>query len=251
MVEFSEHDEALKAIKVLNDTKLDGRYIYIREVKIYYKRTEILKEEKNLIGTFLTFFAFPFKTYLDWFRPYLLSFFRTTSVSSRPQRITRAANAKGPGKRAKAEAGVDPTQEKNTRTIRKRKKRRNTRKPPKAPKRSIKINPNLNQNRSNPSPSRGPSQRASAGNARSRPSSKSMTALITIIMLITMLTTTGVRWRSRNLFQATKTRTQRREVIFLFYFNHFNFLFLKYIYIKLLSFLNNMFLLKFYKANLS
>jgi len=54
-VEFSEHDEAVKAIKVLNDTKLDGRYIYIREVKIYYKRTKLLKEEKNLIFTISKF----------------------------------------------------------------------------------------------------------------------------------------------------------------------------------------------------
>ena len=80
----------------------------------------------------------------------------------------RAANAKGQGKKAKAEAGVDQTPEKNIRTIRKKKKRRNTRKLLKAPKRSIKINPNLNQNRSNPSPSQGPSQRASADNAPSR-----------------------------------------------------------------------------------
>lgn len=47
LVEFSEHEEAIKAIQSLNDTKLDGRYIYIREVNnmtIYN-----LKQKKNKI----------------------------------------------------------------------------------------------------------------------------------------------------------------------------------------------------------
>lgn len=64
-MEFSEHDEAAKAIKTLNDTKLDGRYIYIREVKIYYNKPKFLKEEEfNFLNIQNAFFVYFIHNYI-------------------------------------------------------------------------------------------------------------------------------------------------------------------------------------------
>jgi len=70
-VEFSEHEEAVKAIKSLNDTKLDGRYIYIREVK--NKRTKIFKTKEKI---FFKFIEIKFFNKKNFYKIFYWFFFR-------------------------------------------------------------------------------------------------------------------------------------------------------------------------------